>query len=195
RTWINNCLMSARTYILINGSPTSEFSFKRGLRQGDPLSSFLFIIVMEGLHMALNDGIPSNMFHGVRIGSNIHISHLLYADDVIILSDWNQNDMENITKILNIFYIASGLRLILTNLMSLELKFRTVKLSPWLHVLVVKQILIDRFKARLSGWKANLLSIGGRLTLIKSVLRSLGIDLGGCQTSGTWAKIVGTINH
>nr|GFC66350.1 RNA-directed DNA polymerase, eukaryota, reverse transcriptase zinc-binding domain protein [Tanacetum cinerariifolium] len=89
------------------------------------------------------------------------------------------------------------------------------------------QILIDRFKARLSGWKANLLSIGGRLTLINSVLESLvtkaprnfhgsngqipslllikvikafhdneaDIDLGGCQTSGAWAKIMGTINH
>ncbi|GJZ27893.1 hypothetical protein Tco_0572540 [Tanacetum coccineum] len=84
------------------------------------------------------------------------------------------------------------------------------------------EILIDRFKPRLSGWKANLLSIGGQLTLIKFVLGSLGtkcsrnfhgsntlasfdkgglgvgslnIDLGGCQTSGTWAKIVGTINH
>nr|GFC95938.1 cysteine-rich receptor-like protein kinase [Tanacetum cinerariifolium] len=72
RTWINNCLMSARTSILIDGSPTSEFSLKRGLRQGDPLSPFLVIIVMEGLHMALNDGISSNIFHGVKIGSNIH---------------------------------------------------------------------------------------------------------------------------
>nr|GFC24734.1 RNA-directed DNA polymerase, eukaryota [Tanacetum cinerariifolium] len=108
RTWINNFLMSARTSILTNGSPTSEFSLKRGLRQGDPLSPFLFIIVMEGLHMALNDGIASNMFHGVRIGSNIH---LFYVDDVIILLDWNQNDMENITRIINIFYIASGLKI------------------------------------------------------------------------------------
>nr|GFA70607.1 RNA-directed DNA polymerase, eukaryota [Tanacetum cinerariifolium] len=71
--------------------------------------------------------------------------------------------------------------------MSFELEFRTVKLSPWLH------ILIDRFKARLSGLKANLLSISGRLTLIKFVLGS--IDLGGCQTSRTWANIVETINH
>nr|GEV15596.1 RNA-directed DNA polymerase, eukaryota [Tanacetum cinerariifolium] len=104
-------LQFSRISILINESPTSEFSLKRGLRQGDPLSPFLSIIVMEGLHMALNDGIASNMFHGVRI----------------------------------------VLRLIFTNLMYLELEFRTVKLSPWLHVLVMKQILIDRFKARLSG--------------------------------------------
>nr|GFC70014.1 cysteine-rich receptor-like protein kinase [Tanacetum cinerariifolium] len=141
RTWINNCLMSARTFILINGSPTLEFSLKRGLRQGDHLSPFLFIIVMEGLHMALNDGIASNMFHGVRIGSNIHLLHLFYADDVIILSDWNQNDMELLQGSLIFSTSLPVLRLIFTNIMSLELEFRTVRLSPWLHVLVVKQVL------------------------------------------------------
>ncbi|GKA46359.1 RNA-directed DNA polymerase, eukaryota, reverse transcriptase zinc-binding domain protein [Tanacetum coccineum] len=82
------------------------------------------------------------------------------------------------------------------------------------------KVLIDRFKARLSGWKANLLSIGGRLTLIKSVLGSLGIyylsifkaseavkvvksihgdeasiNINGYQTNGLWASIVGTIDH
>ncbi|GKB98152.1 putative RNA-directed DNA polymerase, eukaryota, reverse transcriptase zinc-binding domain protein [Tanacetum coccineum] len=88
RSWIKSCLLSARTSILINGSPTLEFSLKRGLRQGDPLSPFLFIIVMEGLHMALNDGIAANLFHGVKFNSsNIHLSHLFYADDVIILSE------------------------------------------------------------------------------------------------------------
>ena len=44
RGWIRECLHSARTSILVNGSPTSEFSLKRGLRQGDPLSPFLFIL-------------------------------------------------------------------------------------------------------------------------------------------------------
>ncbi|GKA85666.1 putative RNA-directed DNA polymerase, eukaryota, reverse transcriptase zinc-binding domain protein [Tanacetum coccineum] len=60
-------LTSARTSILINRIPTLEFSLKRGLKQGDPLSSFSFIIVMEGIHMALNDGLVVNMFHDVKV--------------------------------------------------------------------------------------------------------------------------------
>ncbi|GJZ52128.1 reverse transcriptase domain, reverse transcriptase zinc-binding domain protein [Tanacetum coccineum] len=186
------------TSILINGSPTSEFSLRRGLRQGDHLSHFLFIIVMEGLHMALNDGLAANMFHGIKVGSpGMHLSHLFYADDVIILSEWNLNAMENIIRILNIFYIASGPKINIhkSNVYGVGVSSNEVEIMAsytgceasffpftYLDLLIGSnmrrianwQPLIDRFKARLSGWKANLLSIGGRLTLIKSVLGSLG---------------------
>ncbi|GJS34892.1 RNA-directed DNA polymerase, eukaryota [Tanacetum coccineum] len=99
------------------------------LRQGDPLSPFLFIIVMEGLHMDLMEASHSGLICSIKIGSsNITLSHIFYADDVVITSEWSSTDMDNIIRIL-----------------------------------------------RLSKWKANLLSIGGCLTLIKSVLGSLGI--------------------
>ncbi|GJS33128.1 putative RNA-directed DNA polymerase, eukaryota, reverse transcriptase zinc-binding domain protein [Tanacetum coccineum] len=191
--------VSWRTSILIYGNPKSEFSLKRGLRQGDPLSPFLFIIVMEGLHMALNDGLAVNMFHGITVGSpGMHLSHLFYANDVIVLSEWNLNVMENIIRILNIFYIAFGLKINIhkSNVygvgvssneveimafytgceagffsfiyLGLPISSNMTRISNW-------QPPFDRFKARLSGWKANLLSIGGRLTLIKSMLGSLGI--------------------
>ncbi|GJT51072.1 uncharacterized mitochondrial protein-like protein, partial [Tanacetum coccineum] len=64
---------------------TSEFSIKRGLRQGDPLSPFLFILVMEGLHNAFEEAVGNGLITGVNIkNSTINVSHLFYADDVII---------------------------------------------------------------------------------------------------------------
>nr|GEY36876.1 RNA-directed DNA polymerase, eukaryota, reverse transcriptase zinc-binding domain protein [Tanacetum cinerariifolium] len=69
RSWIRACLSSSRALILISGSPTSEFSIKHGLRQGDPLSPFIFILVMEGLHNAISTAVSSGLIRGVKFGS------------------------------------------------------------------------------------------------------------------------------
>ncbi|GKE35949.1 RNA-directed DNA polymerase, eukaryota, reverse transcriptase zinc-binding domain protein, partial [Tanacetum coccineum] len=111
RSWIRACLQSSRAYILINGSPTSEFSIKHGLRQGDPLSLFLFILAMEGLHYAMSNAVSSGLIHGIKIGSSdITLSHIVYAGDVIITTDWNFGDLDNIIRVLYVFYLALGLK-------------------------------------------------------------------------------------
>nr|GEZ35848.1 RNA-directed DNA polymerase, eukaryota [Tanacetum cinerariifolium] len=119
----------------------------------EAMRSFVAVLIhycYGGSAHGLNDGIASNMFYGVRIGSNI-IFHIFSMPMMLLFS---RIEIKMIWKILQGSSIFSTslpvLRLIFTNLMSLELEFQTVKLSPWLHVLVVKQILIDRFKARLS---------------------------------------------
>ncbi|GJT23769.1 putative RNA-directed DNA polymerase, eukaryota, reverse transcriptase zinc-binding domain protein, partial [Tanacetum coccineum] len=106
-----SCL-SRRASILINGSPTSEFSIKRSLRQRDPLSPFLFILVMEGLHCAMSNAVSSGLICRIKIGSSdITLSHLFYANDVIITTNWNSRDLDNIIRVLHVFYLASGLKI------------------------------------------------------------------------------------
>ncbi|GJR23342.1 RNA-directed DNA polymerase, eukaryota, reverse transcriptase zinc-binding domain protein [Tanacetum coccineum] len=112
RSWIRASFSSFRASGLANGSPTSEFSIKRGLRQGDPLSPFLCILVMEGLHNALSTAVSSGLIRGVKFGSpEVTIAHLFYADDVIIITKWNANDLDTIIRVLQVFYLASGLKI------------------------------------------------------------------------------------
>nr|GEU45119.1 putative RNA-directed DNA polymerase, eukaryota, reverse transcriptase zinc-binding domain protein [Tanacetum cinerariifolium] len=199
RAWIKACLYSSRTSILANGSLTLEFLVKRGLRQGDLLSPLLFIIVMEGLHMSLMETYQSVLINDVKIGSlGITLSHMFYADDVVITADWNPIDMKNIFRILYIFYLASTLKINIhksngygvgvtdneVNLMAsstgcslgtFPFTYLGLPVGANMDLFVNWNTLYDRFDARLSKWKANLLSIGGCLTLIRYVLRSLGI--------------------
>lgn len=51
--WIKGCLSSSRASVLINGSVTKEFPITKGVRQGGPLSTFLFIIAMEDLNIVM----------------------------------------------------------------------------------------------------------------------------------------------
>lgn len=67
KAWIRGCLESARASIIINGSPTKEFSMSKEVRQGDPLSPFLFIIAMEGLSVTLKSTTSKGIFHGIHI--------------------------------------------------------------------------------------------------------------------------------
>ncbi|GKC60665.1 RNA-directed DNA polymerase, eukaryota, reverse transcriptase zinc-binding domain protein [Tanacetum coccineum] len=64
RSWIKGCLHNARAFVLVNGSPTNEFEIFRGLKQGDPLSPFLFILAMEGLHAFICKAINMGMYKG-----------------------------------------------------------------------------------------------------------------------------------
>ncbi|GJU57999.1 RNA-directed DNA polymerase, eukaryota [Tanacetum coccineum] len=85
REWIHGCLTSAMGSILVNGSPTSEFKFHKGLKQGDPLSPFLFILVMESLHLSFNNILNAGLFKGIRIDDSLTLSHLFYADDAVFI--------------------------------------------------------------------------------------------------------------
>ena len=82
--WIVGCLKSTSISVLVNGSPSTEFSPQRGLRQGDPLAPFLFNIVGEALNELVRKAVKRNLFWGFSMGANsVDISILQYADDTI----------------------------------------------------------------------------------------------------------------
>lgn len=62
--WVKGCIESAKISVLINGSPGEEFAMGKGIRQGDPIAPFLFLIVAEGLNGLLRQALHSNDFKG-----------------------------------------------------------------------------------------------------------------------------------
>nr|GFC18866.1 RNA-directed DNA polymerase, eukaryota [Tanacetum cinerariifolium] len=65
--WIHECLRTSRGSVLVNGSPTEEFQFFKGLKQGDPRAPFLFILVMESLHISFTRVVEAGLFQGVEM--------------------------------------------------------------------------------------------------------------------------------
>lgn len=68
--------------VLVNGAPTLEFSMSMGVRQGDLLSPFLFVLAMEALNIVMIKGVNLGIFHSISTPKEGPcISHLLYVDD------------------------------------------------------------------------------------------------------------------
>nr|GEX79930.1 RNA-directed DNA polymerase, eukaryota [Tanacetum cinerariifolium] len=190
--WIQCCLNSSRGSILVNGSPTEEFQFGKGLKQGDPLSLFLFILIMESLHLSFQRIVDDGMFKGIKLGGGlVNLSHTFYADDAVFVGQWCENNITTLVHVLDCFYKVSGLRINMSKskIMRVHVDVEKVnRAATKLGCLVFKipfaylgsivggnmsrmhlwNETVNKVKRRLSKWKMNTLSIGGRLTLIKS---------------------------
>ncbi|GJW33657.1 reverse transcriptase domain, reverse transcriptase zinc-binding domain protein [Tanacetum coccineum] len=170
---------------------------ERGLRQGDPLSIFLFLLVAEALEIATLESCNKGIFKGVSLvngGSNLSL--LQYVDDALFFDDWSKLNVINVILSLKCFEHASSLKVNLSKsrLFGIGISPNVVEevvvslgcthdVFPFLYLgLPVGKSMrfcegwnevVNRFQDRLSAWKPKTLSIGGRLTLIKSILGSL----------------------
>ena len=86
-SWIKWCLSIVSFSVLVNGSPTVFFQGSKGLRQGDPLSPYLFVIVMETYSCLMKRAIVGGFLMPCivrgRRGEGVQITHLLFADDTL----------------------------------------------------------------------------------------------------------------
>ena len=109
RKWIKECVGTATTSVLVNGSPTYEFSLGNGLRQGNPLSPFLLLLAAEGFHVLMESLSVNNLFTGYKVGrrDSMGVSHLQFSDDTLILGE---KSWVNMRAILLLFEDLSGLK-------------------------------------------------------------------------------------
>ncbi|GMI94997.1 hypothetical protein HRI_003169000 [Hibiscus trionum] len=132
RKWMQECLSSAKISVLVNGKPSNMFDIKRGLRQGCPFSPLLFNIVGEALSSLFRKANDMGIIEGVSIGnSGTKVSHLQFADDLIVFANGERKNMINIKRLLRIFELAAGLSLNLRKTNFFGISVDNLKVEEW----------------------------------------------------------------
>lgn len=191
--WIKACISSPWFTISINGEDHGFFGASRGLRQGDPLSPYLFVLAMEGLHGFLSDATRTPSFKHHWRCKDLEITHQCFADDLILFSHADQHSVKILKEALDKFTEASGLSINhskssvfvagvddeMQNRIISDLGIDKAESHPsYLGVpLITTRLkrsnclqLVDRIRGRIKLWTVSILSYAGRLQLIKSVL-------------------------
>jgi hypothetical protein len=188
-------MVSANFVVLVNGESSTFFHSGKGLRQGCPLSPLLFILVMEALSLLLKKGQEEGKITGIKVSRIIKVLHLLFIDDVLIMTNDTLQEWREIKEILKIFCSATGLMINWTkstfhyaNLHEQALEqlkgifpYSFVHLSVGFKYLgyIIKvdsykttdwNWLIAKVEKKIGHWCNRWLSLGGRFTLIKVVL-------------------------
>ncbi|KAJ9536537.1 hypothetical protein OSB04_un000289 [Centaurea solstitialis] len=195
--WIDQMLNTSSFSIALNGETFGFFKGARGLRQGDPISPYLFTIVMECFSMILRQCIEEESGFTYHQGcDDLSITHLCFADDLFIFSGGNLASVEIVKRALDRFRRISGLepnlsksevffsnvdddiKAAILGFMPLNagvfpIRYLGVPLSPVCLRVSDFAPLINKVKYRIHDWKSKFLSFGGRKQLIVSVLQSM----------------------
>jgi hypothetical protein len=196
--WMSMCMESVHYQVLVNGESVGPVRPKRGLRQGDPLSPYLFIICAKGLSGLLKKSESRGEIHGIKVcrGAPL-LTHLLFADDCFLFCRADESECNRLKEVLTKYEEASGQAI---NLQKSEIFFskntaENVKTSiknvfqvtegmgsgkylglPSIVGRKKKAIfgyLRDRVWKRIQQWSGKHLSKAGREVLIKSVAQSI----------------------
>ena len=200
-SWIGlvmKCLTSVTYSVIINGSVHGSIMPTRGLRQGDPLSPYLFLLCAEGFSALINEAARSQLLNGISIcRGSPRINHLFFADDSLLFCKANGTECNKLKEILRTYEDASGQKIntekssiFFSPNTSQELKDEIINiLGPMTDSRHTKYLglpsIIGRSKKlifaeikekvckKLAGWKGKLLSLGGKEILIKVVAQAI----------------------
>ena len=106
---VMSCVNSTSFVVLVNGSPTAFFKGSRGIRQGYPLSPYMFLLVIKGLGILLNNAKDEGLIKGIKVVGSISLSHTLFVDDVMIFGKGIYDEWLCIKGITDLFCTTSGM--------------------------------------------------------------------------------------
>ena len=106
---IMRCVTSVSFSVVFNGAKQEDFSPSRGLRQGDPISPYLFLLVAEGLSCLLKSAAPNENIRGIKVAEGApEVNHLLFADDSLLFFDATPEMAMRVDSLLQRYCEASG---------------------------------------------------------------------------------------
>ena len=132
--WIMECVTYVNYTLLVNGNLTISFKPSKGLRQGDPLSPYLFLLCANILSIALMQAKNSNKIKGIKVGRSAHsFTHLLFANDSLLFFRKDNQSPTNIQKVLEWYCALSGQKLNLSksNLLTWLERTKKTLLDPY----------------------------------------------------------------
>jgi hypothetical protein len=215
--WIKQIVMGGSFGIMLNGEDSSYFKTGKGLRQGDPLSPFLFNLVGDGLSKMLakatNEGLVKGLLDDFKPGG---IVSLQYADDTILFSKAEESAVKNLKCVLMWYEQISGMRINFHKSELVPLNLDQEEAHRFAHIFSCPlgnfsikylgvplrydnltrediQPLVDKILKRIAGWQGRLLSLVARAMLIKTCLASIPVYLLSFIKFPKWAiKIINT---
>lgn len=197
-SWIHTCISTVSYSLCYNGGTVGYFRSQRGIRQGDPMSSYLFIIVMEFFTQLVNKQVVNNNYELHPKCRNPLITSLLFADDVLLFVKPTVSTMDCVKSILHTFEKCTGLQV---NRSKSFLLVAGLNDSDNQHIHHESQLpnlpegtvhlgiplcsrrigvtaclpLFERITEAMNRWASNKLSQAGRTTIIKSIIQAMTV--------------------
>lgn len=188
------CVCSAKYQISNSGRQFGSIIPSRGIRQGDPLSSYLFLVCMEGLSILIQEYERRRNITGIQVARGApRLSHMFFADDTYLFCKASEREVDHIVDLLNIFELSSSQKInaekssvlfsrnvageirgmVCSKLGFSEAGDNTLYLGLPNMIGRNKSRVLgyvkDRMKERIKGWEKNFLSRGGKEILLKTV--------------------------